>query len=70
MVTELKMVGEGRAEMHLVNACPTCDGAVELRLSSDGARTFCATCHVIRRPDVQRDPHTGLSLHYRDLALA
>jgi len=43
------IVGEKTAEMTLPNACLTCGGAVQLRVSPDGVRTYCATCHTISK---------------------
>jgi hypothetical protein len=64
MPTEVRVISEGTAELQLAHACPTCDGALELRISPDGARSFCATCHTIGKPRVHKDAHAGYSLQF------
>lgn len=70
MTTEVRVIDETTAEMQLSHACPVCDGDLELRLSPEGARSFCATCHTIQKPRVRRDPHTGWSLDFLNVGLA
>lgn len=38
------------AETVIAKACPSCDGALALRVSEQGAYTFCSTCHVLSHP--------------------
>ncbi|PZR05561.1 MAG: hypothetical protein DI536_32110 [Archangium gephyra] len=70
MTTEVRVIDETTAEMQLAHACPMCDGDLELRLSPDGARSFCSTCHTIQKPRVPRDPVTGWSLDFLNVGLA
>lgn len=70
MTTEVRVIDETTAEMQLAHACPVCDGDLELRISVDGARSFCATCHTIGKPRVHRDPHEGWSLDFRAVGRA
>lgn len=70
MSTEVRVINTTTAELELPNACPTCDGPLELRVSPEGARTFCGTCHIIARATVRRDPHRGLSYENRSVGLA
>lgn len=68
---EMKVINEGTAEFELSDACPTCEGTLELRVSSgDGAWTFCNTCHVIGHPKVFRDPKNGYSLQFENVGYA
>jgi hypothetical protein len=46
-----------------------CGGDVQLRVSPDGARTYCPTCHVIAKPKVFFSPH-GFHLAEERPALA
>jgi len=70
MNTELRVISEGTAELALPHSCPTCQGALELRISPDGVRSFCGTCHVIARPRLQQVEDGAFSLDFRHLALA
>lgn len=70
MTTEVRVIDESTAELQLQHACPICEGDLELRLSPEGARTFCATCHMIQKPRVHRDPHTGWSLDFVNVGKA
>lgn len=70
MENEVRIISEGTAELQLPGACPTCEGPLELRISASSARTFCGTCHTIGKPRVHKDPHSGYSLQFRDVALA
>lgn len=63
------MVDERTAELTLTAACPTCGGDVLLRVSPDGARTYCPVCHVIAKPKVAFGPG-GLVLTPGTLAQA
>lgn len=56
MVPEVTIVNERTAELTLTAACPTCGGDVLLRVSPDGARTYCPVCHVIAKPKVTFGP--------------
>jgi hypothetical protein len=56
MVPEVTILGERTAELTLPGACPTCGGDVQLRLSPDGARTWCPACHVIGKTKVAFGP--------------
>lgn len=47
------IVGEKTAEVTLPNACVTCGGPVQLRVSPEGARAYCAVCHSITRATVE-----------------
>lgn len=67
MTTEVRVISEGTAELQVPHSCPTCDGALELRISPDGARSFCATCHTIGKPRLHQDPHHGIALYFRDV---
>ncbi|MFZ5438428.1 MAG: hypothetical protein ACOZQL_00400 [Myxococcota bacterium] len=70
MTPEVRVIDEGTAELQLPAACPTCEGALEIRISVDGARSFCGVCHAIGRPHLTRDPHQGLQLQFRTVARA
>jgi hypothetical protein len=70
MTTEITFIDENTSEFQLAHACPTCDGPLEMRVSTDGARSFCARCHVIGRPVLQRDAHQGMTLFHRHIGLA
>jgi len=70
MTTEVRVISEGTAELQLANSCPSCEGALELRISPDGARSFCAACHTISKPRLRHTPHEGFSLQFRDVARA
>jgi len=52
MVPEVTILGERTAELTLPGGCPICQGDVQLRMSPDGAHTFCAACHVITKAKV------------------
>lgn len=52
MVNMVSIVGERMAEMTLPKACVTCGGDLLMRVSPQGARTYCPECHVIAKPDV------------------
>lgn len=69
MVPEVTIVDERTAEMTLAAACLTCGGDLLLRLSPDGARTYCPVCHVIAKPKVRFGPG-GLALMPERPALA
>ena len=69
MVNMVSIVGERIAEMTLPNACVTCGGDLTMRISPDGARTYCGECHVIARPDVTWNSE-GARLDVRPGALA
>jgi hypothetical protein len=56
MVPEVTIVNEHIAELTLTAACLTCGGDLQLRVSPDGARTWCSTCHVIGKPKVGFGP--------------
>ena len=62
--TEVRVIDEGTAEFELEHACPLCDGKLELRVSADGAWTFCSTCRLISHPKVFRHPEHGYSLSF------
>lgn len=68
-MNEVRVIDEATTELQLPASCPTCEGALEIRLSPEGARSFCGTCHVIGRPRVRRDPHEGLELQFRDFGI-
>jgi len=61
MVNVVNMVGDHAAETVLKEACPICDGDLQLRISAEGARTWCPTCRLIMHPRVQVTPE-GLFL--------
>lgn len=69
MVPEVTIVNERTAEMTLTAACVACGGDLLLRVSPDGARTYCPTCHVIAKPKVVFGPH-GFQLTEEKPALA
>ncbi|MEW6435398.1 MAG: hypothetical protein AB1730_28210 [Myxococcota bacterium] len=69
MVQEVTIVNERTAELTLTAACVMCGGDVQLRVSPDGARTYCPTCHVIAKPKVFFSPH-GFHLAEERPALA
>lgn len=46
------MVGERIADMKLPKGCPLCGGDVHVRLSPEGARTYCPACHLITKPQL------------------
>lgn len=69
-MNEVRVIDEGTAELLVPAACPTCEGALEIRISADGVRSFCATCHAIGRPHLSRDPHEGLRLQFKHVARA
>ncbi len=52
MVNMVSIVGERMAEMVLPKACTSCGGDLTMRVSPDGARTYCPACHVIAKPEV------------------
>ena len=52
MVNMVSIVGERMAEMTLPNACISCGGDLQMRVSPTGARTYCHECHIIAKPDV------------------
>lgn len=52
MVPEVTLFGERTAEFTLAGACVACGGDVQLRVSPDGARTWCPTCRIIAKPKV------------------
>lgn len=70
MNTELRVINEGTAELELPHSCPTCGGALEVRISPDGVRSFCATCHTIGRPRLQQYEEGAFFLDFRDQPLA
>jgi hypothetical protein len=70
MNTELRVISEGTAELQLPHACPTCAGSLELRISADGVRSFCAICHTIGRPRLQQYEQGGFVLDFRDVGAA
>ena len=70
MNTELRVISEGTAELQLPHACPTCGGALELRISTDGVRSFCSICHTIGRPRLQQFEQGGFVLDFADLGAA
>jgi hypothetical protein len=70
MNTELRVISEGTAELQLPHACPTCAGPLELRISADGVRSFCATCHIIARPTLSQYEEGGFVLDFKDLGRA
>jgi len=65
MTPEVRVINETTADMQLQAACPVCEGNLELRVSTDGAWAFCATCHTLVHPRMHRDPHKGVSLEFR-----
>ncbi|MEW5742480.1 MAG: hypothetical protein AB1938_26415 [Myxococcota bacterium] len=56
MVPEVTILNEKTAELTLTAACPTCGGDLKLRVSPDGARTYCPACRVIARTRVGFGP--------------
>lgn len=56
MVPEVSILNEKTAEFTLTAACPACGGDLRLRLSPEGARSWCPTCHLIGRPRVRFGP--------------
>jgi hypothetical protein len=42
-------------DVELDEGCILCGGALELRISAGGARTYCRTCRWISRPQMARD---------------
>lgn len=70
MNTELRVIKEGTAELQLPNACPSCAGALELRISAEGVRSFCATCHSIGRPRLQQYEQGGFVLDFTAVGFA
>jgi hypothetical protein len=52
MVPEVTILGERTAELLVPGACPLCGGDVQLRVSPDGARTWCPACRVIAKSKV------------------
>jgi hypothetical protein len=69
MVNMVSIVAEKTAEMTLPNACVTCGGDLQLRISPTGARTYCTACHVIAKPEVMWNDD-GAKLDIRQAALA
>lgn len=67
---EVRVIDEGTAEFELDHACPLCEGTLELRVSADGAWTFCSTCRLISHPRVFKHPEHGYSLQFPNAALA
>lgn len=67
---ELRVISEGTAELELPHSCPTCGGALELRISPDGVRSFCGVCHFIGRPRLQQFEEGTFFLDFRELPLA
>jgi hypothetical protein len=63
------MVGERSMEFTLENGCPSCAGAVELRVSPEGARMVCVSCQTIARGIVRRT-REGLEINYLPTAAA
>lgn len=53
MLNVVDIVGEKTAELTLPDACMTCGGPVQLRVSPDGVRIYCARCHTIGKATVQ-----------------
>lgn len=70
MDAQLRVIGERTAELELPNACPTCAGTLELRISPEGVRSFCNICHVIASPRLHSDGRSGFLLDFRDVGLA
>ena len=70
MNAELRVINEGTAELALPHSCPTCAGSLELRISPEGVRSFCKTCHVIGRPRLQHLEEGGFTLDFRHVAQA
>jgi hypothetical protein len=56
MMSELNIVSERVAEFTLPEGCPVCSGAVQVRLSPDGARMVCLSCHAITVSMVRKTP--------------
>ncbi len=69
MVNMVSIVGERTAEMTLSNACAVCGGDLSMRVSPDGARTYCADCHLIDKPAVKWNSE-GARLDVQQGALA
>ncbi|MDP1823074.1 MAG: hypothetical protein Q8L48_07530 [Archangium sp.] len=70
MNTELRVINEGTAELQLPHSCPTCAGPLELRISADGVRSFCATCRSIGRPRLQQSEMGTFVLDFKDIGRA
>jgi hypothetical protein len=69
MNPEVTILDAQTAELTLTGACVACGGDVLLRVSPDGARTYCAACHAIAKPKVHFGPD-GLRLSYESQAQA
>jgi len=69
MNSELRVISEGTTELQLPHACPTCAGALEVRISADGVRSVCLPCRTIRRPRLHQGVD-GFVLDFRDVARA
>jgi hypothetical protein len=42
-------------DVELPEGCILCGGALELRITTGGAGTYCRSCRWISRPQMQRD---------------
>jgi hypothetical protein len=50
--------GEGRADISVPAGCPSCGGALDLRLTPSSAFSYCAQCHRISRSVVAVGPNS------------
>ena len=70
MNTQLRVINEGTAELQLPDACPTCAGSLELRISAGSVRSFCGTCHTIGRPRLQQQEAGSFVLDFTNIGRA
>lgn len=62
--TEIEVIDEHTSDAKLPDACPICEGRLDVRVSPDGVFTWCGHCHLIGRGDVLRNDD-GLALSLR-----
>lgn len=55
VATELNVIDENTSDAKLPDACPICDGALDVRVSPDGVFTACRQCHFLGRGELVRD---------------
>jgi hypothetical protein len=49
MVVNVTKVGEGVSEVELPSGCVICGGDLHVRMTADGAMSYCPSCHHIGR---------------------
>jgi hypothetical protein len=49
---------EARADISVPSGCPLCGGALDLRVTSNSAYSYCGSCHWISRSVVAMGPHS------------